>query len=96
MITTIGNVAPERMKEIVELCADGKFEEALKAHEALLPLMDGLFETSNPILVKEALKLCGFPVGGVRLPSSTRRRSSPSVLRALCARWAFCSVQSLA
>lgn len=68
VITTIGNVAPERMKEIVELCADGKFEEALKAHEALLPLMDGLFETSNPILVKEALKLCDFPVGGVRLP----------------------------
>lgn len=68
VITTIGNVAPERMKEIVELCADGKFEEAFKAHEALLPLMDGLFETSNPILVKEALKLCGFPVGGVRLP----------------------------
>ena len=30
--------------------------------------MNGLFETSNPILVKEALKLVGFPVGGVRLP----------------------------
>ena len=30
--------------------------------------MKGLFETSNPILVKEALKLLGFPVGGVRLP----------------------------
>ena len=33
-----------------------------------MPLMKGLFETSNPILVKEALKLVGFPVGGVRLP----------------------------
>ena len=33
-----------------------------------MPLMTGLFETSNPILVKEALKLLGFPVGGVRLP----------------------------
>ena len=30
--------------------------------------MTGLFETSNPILVKEALRLLGFPVGGVRLP----------------------------
>ena len=30
--------------------------------------MEGLFETTNPILVKEALKLDGFPVGGVRLP----------------------------
>ncbi len=68
VITTIGNVAPERMKEIVDLCAANKFDEALRAHEALLPLMNGLFETSNPILVKEALKLIGFSVGGVRLP----------------------------
>ena len=67
-ISTIGNVCPARMKEIVELCAAGDWDTAWKAHEALLPLMDGLFETSNPILVKEALKLVGFPVGGVRLP----------------------------
>lgn len=68
VISTIGNVAPARMKEIVELCAAGDFEAAKAANDALLPLMDGLFETSNPILVKEALSLVGFPVGGVRLP----------------------------
>lgn len=68
VISTIGNVAPARMKEIVDLCAAGKWDEAYAAYEKLLPLMDGLFETSNPILVKEALKLVGFPVGGVRLP----------------------------
>lgn len=68
VISTIGNVAPARMKEIVDLCAKGDFEAAQAANDKLLPLMDGLFETSNPILVKEALKLVGFPVGGVRLP----------------------------
>ncbi len=68
VISTIGNVAPSRMKEIVELCAAEKWDEAEQANNALLPLMNGLFETSNPILVKEALKLLGFPVGGVRLP----------------------------
>lgn len=68
VVSTIGNVAPGRMKEIVELCAEGRWEEAQEANERLLPLMNGLFETSNPILVKEALKLAGFPVGGVRLP----------------------------
>ncbi|WP_165173933.1 MULTISPECIES: 4-hydroxy-tetrahydrodipicolinate synthase [unclassified Adlercreutzia] len=68
VISTIGNVAPARMKEIVDLCAAGDFEAAAAANERLLPLMNGLFETSNPILVKEALKLSGFPVGGVRLP----------------------------
>lgn len=68
VISTIGNVAPARMKEIVDLCAEGDWNAAEDANAALLPLMDGLFETSNPILVKEALKLTGFPVGGVRLP----------------------------
>ncbi|WP_080797348.1 4-hydroxy-tetrahydrodipicolinate synthase [Arabiibacter massiliensis] len=68
VISTIGNVAPARMKEIVDLCAVGDWDAAAQANERLMPLMTGLFETSNPILVKEALKLLGFPVGGVRLP----------------------------
>lgn len=68
VISTIGNVAPDRMREIVYLAAEGKWDEARRAHDALLPLMEGLFATSNPILVKEALSLVGFPVGGVRLP----------------------------
>ena len=68
VISTISNVATARMKEIVELCAAGKWEEAAEANDRLMPLMNGLFETTNPILVKEALALDGFPVGGVRLP----------------------------
>lgn len=68
VITTAGNVAPRRMKELTTLCATGDFDAAWKAHEALLPFMDELFVTANPIMVKEALNLCGFSVGGVRLP----------------------------
>ena len=68
VISTAANVAPARMKEITSLCAEGNFEEAKKAHDAFLPLMDELFVTANPIMVKEALNLVGFPVGGVRLP----------------------------
>ena len=68
VISTISNVACGRMKEIVEACAAGKWDEAAALNERLLPLMDGLFETTNPILVKEALSLSGFNVGGVRLP----------------------------
>jgi len=68
VISTAGNVSPARMKEITTLCAAGNFEEAKKAHDVFLPLMDELFVTANPIMVKEALNLAGFPVGGVRLP----------------------------
>ncbi len=68
VISTTSNVAPERMKQIVEAAAAGDWETASALNERLLPLMNGLFETTNPILVKEALSLAGFPVGGVRLP----------------------------
>ena len=68
VITTTGNVAPERMKEIVTAMAEGDRERAEKAHFALQPLMKELFVTANPIMVKEAMKLSGFDCGGVRLP----------------------------
>lgn len=68
VISTIGNVTPGRMKEIVEAQAAGDHTRALAAHLRLQPLMKELFTTSNPILVKEALKLMGFDCGGVRLP----------------------------
>jgi 4-hydroxy-tetrahydrodipicolinate synthase len=77
VVSTTSNVAPQRMGEIVRLCLEGKWDEAKEANDKLMPLMQGLFETSNPILVKEALKLSGFPVGGVRLPlvNATKEQS---------------------
>ena len=68
VISTIANVAPARMKEIVQAQADGDRAKAVAADIRLQPLMKELFITSNPIMVKEALKIVGFPVGGLRLP----------------------------
>ncbi|MDR1713623.1 MAG: 4-hydroxy-tetrahydrodipicolinate synthase [Coriobacteriales bacterium] len=68
VISTIGNVTPERMAEIVEAMAAGDRTRALAAHLKLQPLMKELFITANPIMVKEAMKLIGFDCGGVRLP----------------------------
>ena len=68
VISTIANVAPQRMKEIVEAQASGDKKKARELEARLMPLMKGLFATSNPILVKEALRLIGFDCGGVRLP----------------------------
>ena len=81
VVSTIGNVAPARIRELVYLCAEGKWEQAQEAHDKLSPLMKGLFATTNPILVKEALKLEGFPVGGVRLPLIPATQSQSDTLR---------------
>ena len=68
VISTAGNVVPRKMKELVDLCAAGDWDAARAAHEALMPIMKGLFVVTNPILTKQALNLIGVPVGGLRLP----------------------------
>ena len=68
VISTTSNVAPQRMKELVEAQANGDHTAAVACDIKLQPLMKELFAATNPILVKEALKLLGFPVGGLRLP----------------------------
>lgn len=68
VVSTISNVTPDRMSRLCNAVAAGNLEKAQAEHDALLPLMGALFKTSNPILVKEALKMIGFDMGGVRLP----------------------------
>ena len=68
VISTSGNIAVKQMKAITDACAAGDFEAGEAAHNAILPVMDGLFRTTNPILVKAALNLLGYNVGSVRLP----------------------------
>ncbi|HEY5540745.1 MAG TPA: 4-hydroxy-tetrahydrodipicolinate synthase [Coriobacteriia bacterium] len=68
VISVISHIAGPRFKEMVEAQAGGDHTKALRIHLELLPLMKTLFMTSNPIMVKKALELQGFPVGGCRLP----------------------------
>ena len=60
--------------------AGGDHTRALKIHLELMPLFKALFMTANPIMVKKALELVGYPVGECRLPRSSRRpmRRPPS------------------
>ncbi len=68
VISTIANVTPQLMKQMVVAQASGDFEAAKTMDSRLQPLMKELFITANPIMVKKALELIGFPVGGLRLP----------------------------
>lgn len=68
VISTTSNVAPAEMATLVHSFAAGDTQTAYAMHERLLPLMTGLFMAPNPTMVKEALRLVGRPVGGLRLP----------------------------
>ena len=68
VISVASHVAGPQMREMVEAHAAGEHTRALSLHLRLLPLFNALFMTSNPIMVKDALAQCGFPVGTCRLP----------------------------
>ena len=68
VISVVSHVAGPQFKEMVQAHAAGNHTRAVRLHLELLPLMKALFITSNPIMVKKALELQGFSVGGCRLP----------------------------
>lgn len=68
VISVVSHVAGPRFKAMIDAQANGDHTRALRTHLELLPLMKALFMTANPIMVKKALDLQGFSVGGVRLP----------------------------
>jgi 4-hydroxy-tetrahydrodipicolinate synthase len=68
VISVASHVAGEQMRRMVDAQAAGDHTKALSLHLRLLPLFKALFMTANPIMVKDALALSGFPVGECRLP----------------------------
>jgi 4-hydroxy-tetrahydrodipicolinate synthase len=68
VISVASHVAGPQLAEMLAAQAGGDHTRALKIHLELMPLFKALFMTANPIMVKKALELVGFPVGETRLP----------------------------
>jgi len=87
VVSVASHLAGPQINAMVSAFLAGHHDAALAWHEALLPLGKALFCTTNPIPVKAALELSGWPVGAPRLPllsadSDVRQRLS-SILAAL-------------
>ncbi len=68
VVSVASHLVGRKMQEMVKAFFAGQWQEALAIHQQLFPLFRGLFLTTNPVPVKTALKLLGFPVGEVKLP----------------------------
>lgn len=68
VISVLANVAPRETHDMVQLCLDGRYEEAKALQLKALPLVEQLFIEVNPIPVKAALNMQGFEAGTPRLP----------------------------
>jgi 4-hydroxy-tetrahydrodipicolinate synthase len=68
VVSVASHVAGPQISAMIQAFLAGDHARALDLHERLLPLGQALFCTTNPIPVKAALELCGWPVGAPRLP----------------------------
>jgi 4-hydroxy-tetrahydrodipicolinate synthase len=68
MISVVGHLVGDRLKEMAEALWAGRPEEAAAINAALLPVYAGCFRTQGVILTKAALTMQGLPAGPVRLP----------------------------
>ena len=68
VVSVASHVAGPQMRSMIDAFLTGRHADALAQHEQLLPLCKALFATTNPIPVKAALELSGWPVGAPRLP----------------------------
>jgi 4-hydroxy-tetrahydrodipicolinate synthase len=68
VVSVASHVAGPQISAMIKIFLDGDHAQALALHEQLVPLCKALFCTTNPIPVKAALELSGWPVGAPRLP----------------------------
>lgn len=71
VISVLGNLFPEKLKEITDFCESGAYHKAEALQTELLPLIDMLFCVPNPIPIKAAMNLSGINVGTCRMPLTT-------------------------
>lgn len=81
VISVASHFIGPQIKEMLNLCDQQNFDEAQALNEKLMPIFKGLFNTTNPILVKAGLELTGQKGGPLRLPLIEATEQQKSELR---------------
>lgn len=85
VISVAAHIAAEEIGEMIDSFHNGDVTRAAALHHRLSPLFEVLFLPSgNPACVKRALEICGFPVGGVRLPLAPASDADTAKIREVC------------
>lgn len=86
VVSVVANIVPEDVKKLIDEYKQGNIKEAEKMHYKLLPLIEVLFIETNPVPVKEAMKMMNLlSSSAVRLPlvplQETNRKKLKVVLQ---------------
>ncbi len=85
VISVAGHIVAEEIGEMIDCYHNGDVARAAQLHHRLTPLFEACFLPSgNPPCVKRALEVCGFPVGGTRLPVVPASDADTAKIREVC------------
>jgi 4-hydroxy-tetrahydrodipicolinate synthase len=86
VISTVSNLAPRAMGDLVRAFQNGDLAGARRLHYALLPVIRAIFVETNPIPVKTALAILGrIPNAVLRLPLTEMAKKNRDRLEAAIA-----------
>ena len=68
VISVASHIVGKQMKEMITKFYKGDVKGALDIHIRLTPVFKALFTTTNPILVKSAMRMIGIDPGSLRPP----------------------------
>ncbi|WP_391208745.1 4-hydroxy-tetrahydrodipicolinate synthase [Psychrobacillus sp. L4] len=68
IISVASHVIGKDIQEMTHAFHEGNHKHAAKIHQRILPVINGLFQHPNPVVVKYALSKVGVDVGSLRLP----------------------------
>ncbi|WP_054694909.1 4-hydroxy-tetrahydrodipicolinate synthase [Syntrophomonas palmitatica] len=68
VVSIASHLVGKEMRKMIDAFVQGNGAEALNIHKKLFPIFRGLFITTNPVPLKEALNMMGMQVGGFRPP----------------------------
>lgn len=85
IISVAAHVVGPQMQEMIQAHLAGQNAQAAAWHRRLSPVFKGLFAVTNPVLVKAALEMTGFPVGPLRPPLVIATAKEQEALRGVLA-----------
>jgi 4-hydroxy-tetrahydrodipicolinate synthase len=89
IISVASHLVGKDIKKMISLFKSGNVVEAAKLHHWLHDIFYGLFITTNPVPLKEALNLIGIKVGKPRLPLTCMSDSELEVFRGVIGKYNF-------
>lgn len=83
VVSIASHIVGKELKQMINAFTEGNVETALSLHNKLFPIFKGLFVTTNPVPLKEALNMMGKEVGGFRLPLTNASEKEKSFIKDL-------------